>query len=295
VRARVTSGGYAGDVAAGGESMSRASDDPWRRIRLWRHIQGLVRGGRERDALEPLSTLLAEIPPEGRGPGYGDELVLALDLAARHGARAMIAEWLHRHGHRFEREPFLIQTALCLPAVATMIVEGELRDTVGLSEGELDNALAALDRALTHTLSAPADPVRTLADAEHPPLLRTDFSDDGAWDALCTAVQANVGEFRAYVSCISDPVFDGMTTEEVTPLAADAGHRFLFIADDVALTGPERPVLVVDLRREPGRTFRVIPSEAWGVENNLSIANMDFEDFADSVDEDGIFRGFRDA
>jgi hypothetical protein len=28
------------------------------------------------------------------------------------------------------------------------------------------------------------------------------------------------------------------------------------------------------------------------VENNLSIANMDFIDFAESVDEDGIFRGF---
>jgi uncharacterized protein DUF6924 len=30
----------------------------------------------------------------------------------------------------------------------------------------------------------------------------------------------------------------------------------------------------------------------WGVENNLSLANMDFEEFADSVDADGVFRGF---
>jgi len=28
------------------------------------------------------------------------------------------------------------------------------------------------------------------------------------------------------------------------------------------------------------------------VENNLSLANMDFEEFADSVDADGVFRGF---
>jgi Domain of unknown function (DUF6924) len=33
----------------------------------------------------------------------------------------------------------------------------------------------------------------------------------------------------------------------------------------------------------------------WSVENNLSIANMDFEDFADATDDDGIFRGFREA
>lgn len=41
-----------------------------------------------------------------------------------------------------------------------------------------------------------------------------------------------------------------------------------------------------------GRTFRIIPSEMWGIENNLSIANMDFRDFADSADADGVFRGF---
>jgi hypothetical protein len=32
----------------------------------------------------------------------------------------------------------------------------------------------------------------------------------------------------------------------------------------------------------------------WSVENNLSISNMDFSDFADSADGDHIFRGFAD-
>jgi hypothetical protein len=30
----------------------------------------------------------------------------------------------------------------------------------------------------------------------------------------------------------------------------------------------------------------------WGIENNLSTANMDFAEFADEVDDDGVFRGF---
>lgn len=60
----------------------------------------------------------------------------------------------------------------------------------------------------------------------------------------------------------------------------------------MSLTDPEQPVLVVDLSNDPGRNFRVIPAEIWGVENNLSIANMDFEEFADSADPDGTFRGF---
>jgi hypothetical protein len=39
--------------------------------------------------------------------------------------------------------------------------------------------------------------------------------------------------------------------------------------------------------------LRTIPSEMWGIENNLSISNMDFEDFSNVVDEDGVFRGFK--
>jgi hypothetical protein len=58
------------------------------------------------------------------------------------------------------------------------------------------------------------------------------------------------------------------------------------------MTDHERPVLVVDLSQEPGRTFRVIPGQMWGVENNLSLANMEFSEFADNVDPDGVFRGF---
>jgi hypothetical protein len=36
----------------------------------------------------------------------------------------------------------------------------------------------------------------------------------------------------------------------------------------------------------------VIPTELWSVENNLALGNMDFKDFAQSVDADGVFRGW---
>lgn len=125
-------------------------------------------------------------------------------------------------------------------------------------------------------------------------VLRTDFSDDAAWESLCAAVRAPVGEFRAYVTCVSDRAYDGLTVERLLALAPPGGGRtFAFVADRLALTHPERPLLVVDLAAERGRTFRVIPSAAWGVENNLSLANLDFRDFADAVDPDGIFRDFR--
>lgn len=124
-------------------------------------------------------------------------------------------------------------------------------------------------------------------------LLRADFSDDESWRSLCAAIQAPVGDFKAYVECVSDRVFEGITVSDVLSLLPESwDHSVLFLADRTALASAEQPILVVDLLREPGRSFRVVPREAWSVENNLSISNMDFSEFADNVDADGVFRGF---
>jgi hypothetical protein len=57
-------------------------------------------------------------------------------------------------------------------------------------------------------------------------------------------------------------------------------------------------VALVDDRRYEGLTSHqvldLIPPDyqLWSIENNLSGANMDFEDFARAVDNDGVLRGF---
>jgi hypothetical protein len=124
-------------------------------------------------------------------------------------------------------------------------------------------------------------------------LLRTDFTDEAAWTAVCEAAQEESDEgFQARLDCISDPACDGLTVEQLVALAPKGGdHSFAFVADRNTLMNPEHPVLVVDLYHEPGRTFRVIPTEMWAVENNLAIANMDFFNFADNADADGTYRG----
>jgi hypothetical protein len=134
--------------------------------------------------------------------------------------------------------------------------------------------------------------MKKLPRTEHSLLLRTDFSDDAAWASLCEAVQQeNELGFRAFVECISDPAYNGLTVEQVVALAPkDDDFSFALIADRTTFTHPERPVLVVDLYDEPGRTFRVIPRATWAVENNLWLANADFSDFASDVDPDGVFR-----
>ncbi|MEO6701722.1 MAG: hypothetical protein ABI140_02000 [Jatrophihabitantaceae bacterium] len=50
---------------------------------------------------------------------------------------------------------------------------------------------------------------------------------------------------------------------------------------------PAEPDL--DEERSP---FRVTAAELWSVENNLNLANMDWDDFAGAADSDGVFRGF---
>lgn len=61
------------------------------------------------------------------------------------------------------------------------------------------------------------------------------------------------------------------------------------------MTNPDHPILFVDLTGGNGRLpFRCIPAELWGIDNNLNIANMDWEGFASAADRDGVFRGFRD-
>jgi hypothetical protein len=137
--------------------------------------------------------------------------------------------------------------------------------------------------------------MKALPITENALVLRTDFSDDAAWQRVCAAIGEPVGDFRAYVEFLSDPDFEGVTADQLVSVhSADYPHVFAFLIDRITLNKPEHPILVVDLLERPGRTFRVVPSQSWVVENNLSIANADFSDLAAAADPDGILRGFPD-
>ncbi|WP_326999946.1 hypothetical protein OHA72_33035 [Dactylosporangium sp. NBC_01737] len=125
-------------------------------------------------------------------------------------------------------------------------------------------------------------------------VLRTDFTDEAAWAAVKAAVDAEaVG-----ATFVSDAAYDGVSIQAL--VAADAVAEedeqvgYLFVADATTMRDEERPLLAVDLWNEPGRTFRVPARWYPDVSANLSIGNMDFEEFADAVGEDGAYRGFGD-
>jgi hypothetical protein len=126
------------------------------------------------------------------------------------------------------------------------------------------------------------------------PVIRTDFSNDQEWNAITALISRSTPEgFGANVMFLNDPAHRDLTTRQLMALVPENfGQSYLLVIDNVAVSWPDHPVLVVDLHHEPGRQFRAVPSAVQSVENNLSLWNMDFREFADSVDKDGVFRGF---
>ena len=138
--------------------------------------------------------------------------------------------------------------------------------------------------------------MKPLPSSEYPLVIRTDFSDDATWSAIQRAIQAPVGEegLLANVRFVDDRAYEGAGKDQLLPMliGAEPWMSFAIIADATTMAAPERPLLVVDVSDEPGRDFRAVPTSIQSIENNLSLANLDFRDFADAVDADGIFRDF---
>ena len=140
--------------------------------------------------------------------------------------------------------------------------------------------------------------MKHIPETENALVLRTDFSDQAAWDRICAAIRKPVGifRFRANVEFLDEPQYANITKDQLLKLIPpNYNHSFIIVADQTAISQPDHPLLIVDLYERSGNEFRSIPPQIQGIENNLSIANMDFEEFADSVDEDGIFRGFHES
>jgi hypothetical protein len=135
--------------------------------------------------------------------------------------------------------------------------------------------------------------MKTIPTTANAQVIRTDFSDQTAWEKLTTNLQNPAEPFIFNLEILDDQEHNSATVEQLmAALPQDYSHSFLVIADSTAISQPDYPLLIIDLREEAGRQFRAITAEVPSIENNLSIANMDFTDFSSAVDADGIFRGF---
>lgn len=124
-------------------------------------------------------------------------------------------------------------------------------------------------------------------------VLRSDFTDDTAWDTLKAAISSS--DPYPCATYVSDPAYSGVAIQALVDIDAAASDddavTYLFLADATTMTDDEHPLLAVDLYDESGRTFRLPPQWYADVSANLCIANLDFADFADAVDTSGTYRG----
>jgi hypothetical protein len=131
------------------------------------------------------------------------------------------------------------------------------------------------------------------------PVVRADFSDDAGWERVKEKIAEPTEEgFGADVEFVEDRALAGLDEAAIVGgyrrAYPDAyRHPVLFVVDAVAVSLPEWPVLVVNLNADVEvAPFRALPRQVQSIQNNLSLANMDYIEFARSATADGIFRGF---
>jgi hypothetical protein len=125
-------------------------------------------------------------------------------------------------------------------------------------------------------------------------VVRTDFSADGAWDAVREALHSPSADgFWPNVALVDDRQYEGLGPDQVLGLVpAQYRHPLVVLADSVTVAPDEWPLLVADLRAERRCWIRFVAAELWSIENNLSGGNLDFGEFVDAVADDGVLRGF---
>jgi hypothetical protein len=143
------------------------------------------------------------------------------------------------------------------------------------------------------------------------PLIRTDFSSEDAWQRVVGRVSkesdfaGDGGGYSPNIEPVSDPGYESLTSDALASAWPRDRYGYVILADErsmrEATAGDDLTVLFVDLSVDEedeaelgwvfGRAFRCVASEVAVIEANLSIANMDFAEFADAADAAGVFRG----
>lgn len=128
-------------------------------------------------------------------------------------------------------------------------------------------------------------------------LVRTHFAADDVWqqiaaDAQASHRQADGTEAQAFLTVVDDSEFSDLTPTDLAELIPSPPPYYVFVVDRQACEQPEHPVLVLDIAEGVApASFRVIPSRLAVVENNLSIANLSFDELRSQADPDGVYRG----
>ncbi|MEV0736767.1 hypothetical protein AB0I51_12545 [Streptomyces sp. NPDC050549] len=131
-----------------------------------------------------------------------------------------------------------------------------------------------------------------MVETERTPLLRTDFSDDSAWQAVRAAVEAPVGGglARACTESVDDRRLADLTSEQIlASIPHHAPYAVVIVADGRTMTEAARPMLVIGLADRS--ELRCVPEALWALLSDTGVKGMGLAEFLDDVGGDGLFRG----
>ena len=144
-----------------------------------------------------------------------------------------------------------------------------------------------------HSMFKVNDSELQLPDTKDVLVVRTDYTNDMRWNKVRHLIRfpTNPGGYKAFVEFLEDDHCSEVKANWFLDKNEKYEHLFIFLVDSLTIYNREHPLLCVDLYEKPGQSFRVVASALWEVENNLTIANTDWEELQFSLDEDGVYRG----
>jgi tetratricopeptide (TPR) repeat protein len=123
------------------------------------------------------------------------------------------------------------------------------------NSSDVDQMLRVLSKQARQRARKPGAADAELPETEATFAVRTCFSDEAAWKGLCAAIQNPDAEFSANVEFVSDPKYQGLTAKQLLPLVPGDSKALALIIDEISLSNPEYPILVVDLQEEQEGRF----------------------------------------
>ncbi|WAZ19671.1 hypothetical protein STRCI_000738 [Streptomyces cinnabarinus] len=127
-------------------------------------------------------------------------------------------------------------------------------------------------------------------------VVRTDFSDDGAWRVVVEQLAEGCAEYERDTHVVDDRAFEGASPEVVvlSTLLGDPRLEVVFLADAASMRG-EYALLAVSTRDEEldedddeelGCVFRLLPALVNEMHVNLAIGHLDFWEYAHAAAQD---------
>jgi hypothetical protein len=128
-------------------------------------------------------------------------------------------------------------------------------------------------------------------------VVRTGFADPDGWAVVLGEIGAPwPGDQADAIVLVDDPAYAGWPLDRLTAAVRAAtgpdaaGPVALAVADTLTCASGDRPLIVADVTGDPAnRPFRAVPTTLYSLYANLSVANADWQDYTDRL-EDGLLR-----